>query len=77
MWVHRSGEFYKEKPIVLYEYQKTRHHEHPESFYKEFKEVRVTDGLNQYHLVEKKLEHLLNANCWAHCHRSFTDAVKA
>lgn len=32
MWVHRSGEYYKDKPIVLYEYQKTRHHDHPEQY---------------------------------------------
>ena len=24
MWVHRSGEFYKERPVVIYEYQKGR-----------------------------------------------------
>lgn len=29
MWVHRSGELYKDKPIVLYEYQKGRNHELP------------------------------------------------
>ena len=29
MWVHRSGELCKDKSIVLYEYQKTRHHQHP------------------------------------------------
>ena len=27
MWVHRSGEFYKERPIVIYEYQKGRDHQ--------------------------------------------------
>jgi len=77
MWVHRSGEYYKDKPIVLYEYQKTRHHDHPETFYQGFKGVLVTDGLSQYHLIEKKLDGLINANCWAHCRRSFADAVKA
>ena len=53
MWVHRSGEFYKDRPIVLYEYQKTRHHKHPEAFYKDYKGILVTDGLQQYHLIEK------------------------
>lgn len=77
MWVHRSGEFYKDRPLVLYEYQKTRHHEHPEAFYKGFKGVLVTDGLSQYHLIEKNLGDLINANCWAHCRRSFAEAVKA
>ena len=77
MWVHRFGEYYKDKPIVLYEYQKTRNHDHPEQYYKDFKGVLVTDGLSQYHLIEKNLEGVTNANCWAHCRRSFMNAVKA
>lgn len=56
MWVHRSGEFCREKPIVIYEYQKGRDHELPLAFYRDYKGVLVTDGLQQYHLVEKKLE---------------------
>lgn len=77
MWVHRSGEFYKDRPIVLYEYQKTRHHKHPEAYYKDFKGVLVTDGLQQYHLIEEHLPGVTNANCWAHARRSYADAVKA
>lgn len=77
MWVHRSGEYYKDKPLVLYEYQKPRSHEHPKQFYTGFKGILVTDGLAQYHLVEKELNGLQNANCWAHARRSFSDAVKA
>jgi hypothetical protein len=77
MWVHRSSELCKEKPVVLYEYQKTRHHEHPLEFYKEFKGVLETDGLQQYHLLEEKLPDLVNANCWTHARRDFADACKA
>ncbi len=77
MWMHCSGEYYKDRPIVLYEYQKTRHHDHPKQYYKDFKGVLVTDGLSQYHLIEKNLDGLINANCWARCRRSFSDAVKA
>ena len=77
MWVHRSGEYYKDRPVVLYEYQKTRHHRHPEEFYRDFKGILVTDGLAQYHLLEGHLEGLTNANCWAHARRDFSDAVKA
>ena len=29
MWIHRSGEFYKERPVAIYEYQKGRDHEKP------------------------------------------------
>jgi hypothetical protein len=77
MWVHRSGEFYKDRQIVLYEYQKTRHHEHPENYYRDYKGVLVTDGLQQYHLIEKNLKGVTSANCWAHARRDFSDAIKA
>ncbi|MBQ0009184.1 MAG: IS66 family transposase [Firmicutes bacterium] len=77
MWVHRSGEFYKDKPIVLYEYQKGRNHELPLEFYRNYKGVLVTDGLNQYHIIERELPDLINANCWAHARRDYADAIKA
>lgn len=77
MWVHRSGEFYKDNPIVLYEYQKGRNHELPLAFYKDYKGILVTDGLQQYHMIENLLPDLTNANCWAHARRDFADAVKA
>ena len=66
MWVHRSGELYRDKNIVLYEYQKGRDHHLPLEYYKNFRGVLETDGLQQYHLVEKKAEGIINANCWAH-----------
>ena len=77
MWIHRSGEFYKESPIVIYEYQKGRDHRLPLEFYRDYKGILVTDGLSQYHLVDKKLPDVTNANCWAHARRDYADAVKA
>jgi hypothetical protein len=77
MWVHRSGEFYKDRPIVIYEYQKGRDHQIPLEFYRDYHGILVTDSLQQYHLVDKKLPHVTNANCWAHARRDFADAVKA
>ena len=56
MWVHRSGEYYTDQPMVLYEYQKTRHHDHPKEFYKDYRGVLLTDGLQQYHLAEQEVE---------------------
>lgn len=76
MWVHRSGEFYTERPIVIYEYQKGRNHELPLHFYQDYEGILVTDGLSQYHLIEKKLPGLTNANCWAHTRRDYADAIK-
>lgn len=77
MWVHRSGEFYRKRPIVIYEYQKGRDHQKPLDFYRDYKGILVTDSLQQYHLVDKKLPDVTNANCWAHARRAFADAVKA
>lgn len=77
MWVHRSGELYKERSIVIYEYHKGRDHTIPLNFYKDYKGVLVTDGLQQYHLVDKLLTDVTNVNCWAHARRDFSDAVKA
>lgn len=77
MWVHRSGEFYKQCPIVIYEYQKGRYHRLPLEFYRDYKGILVTDGLSQYHLVDKKLPDVTNANCWVHARRDYADALKA
>ena len=77
MWVHRSGEFFKDRPIVIYEYQKGRDHELPLAFYRNYKGILVTDGLKQYHLIDDMLPDLVNANCWAHARRDYTDSIKA
>ncbi|MFU0826958.1 MAG: hypothetical protein ACFWTJ_05375 [Lachnoclostridium sp.] len=76
MWVHRSGELYRDRSIVIYEYQKGRDHQIPLEFYKDYKGILVTDSLGQYHLVDKKLSNVTNANCLAHARRDFADAVK-
>lgn len=60
MWVHRSGEFFKDRPIVIYEYQKGRSHELPLAFYQDYNGVLVTDGLKQYHLLQDKIPGLTN-----------------
>lgn len=77
MWVHRSGELYKDRQIVIYEYQKGRDHKIPLEFYKDYTGVLVTDGLKQYHMVDEKLPNVQNSNCWVHARRFFADAVKA
>ena len=77
MWVHRSGEFYKEQPIVLYEYQKTRSSSHPREFYRDYKGILLTDALEQYHKIAREIDGLTNANCWTHARRFFANAVKA
>lgn len=44
MWVYRGEHPDESKPIVLYDYQKTRKLDHPREFLKDFKGIVVTDG---------------------------------
>ena len=76
MWIYRTGKIYKEKRIILYEYRKTRHTDHPREFLKGFDGIVVTDGYQVYHKLEAE-EELKVAGCWSHCRRRFSDAVKA
>lgn len=76
MWVYRTGELSSGPPIIIYEYHKSRSHDVPAAFYKEFKGILVTDSLGQYHILERELPGITNANCWAHARRDFADAIK-
>lgn len=75
MWVYRSGHLYKDKQIVLYEYQLTRNTSHPREFLKGYSGICVTDGYQVYHTFEKELEELTIAGCWVHCRRRVNDAL--
>ena len=77
MWVHLTGELSDVPPIVVYEYQKTRHSDHPKEYYKGFNGILMTDGLEQYHKLAREREGLINANCFAHARRHFANAIKA
>lgn len=76
MWVYRSGHLYKDRQIVLYEYQLTRNASHPREFLKDYSGVCVTDGYQVYHTLEKEKEELTIAGCWVHCRRRFDEALK-
>lgn len=77
MWVHLTGELSPVPKIIVYEYQKTRHSEHPKEYYKGFNGILMTDGLEQYHKLAREQEGITNANCLAHARRHFTNAIKA
>ena len=77
MWVHITGELSPVPPIIIYEYQKTRHSDHPKAYYKDFDGILMTDGLEQYHKLERDLDGVKNANCMAHARRHFANAIKA
>ena len=65
MWVYRSGAL-EDHPFVLYEYDKTRKTDHPRAFLKNYHGVVVTDGLSDYHLLDKERDDLTFAGCWVH-----------
>ena len=77
MWVHRSGEFNKDTPTVLFEYLRGRDHHGPLEYYRDFHGKLVTDSLQQYHKIAVIIPWLTNANCWAHARRDYADALKA
>lgn len=77
MWAYRTGEYAKDATIVLYEYQKTRNAEHPARFLGDFSGVLVCDGFPGYHKLGRENDTIQVANCWAHCRRPFSNAVKA
>lgn len=75
MWVYRSGYLYKDKQIVLYDYETTRKATHPREFLKNYSGICVTDGYQVYHTIEKEVEELTIAGCWVHARRRFDEAL--
>ena len=76
MFVYRSGEFERERVMILYDYQKTRKTEHIDDFLEDFSGVLVSDAYGGYHSLDRQREDIQVANCWAHARRSFADALK-
>ena len=77
MWVYRSNVL-DDKPVVIYEYQKTRKADHPKEFLKGFEGTLVTDGYEVYHkLARERSDEISVAGCWVHLKRRYTDAIKA
>ena len=68
MWIYRTGKIYKDTPIILYEYQRTRKADHPREFLKGFTGVVVCDGYSAYRIpsligMDKDI---LNEKCGTH-----------
>ncbi|MCX8567241.1 MAG: Transposase [Glomeribacter sp. 1016415] len=72
MWVYRSAENCPQ-PVVLFEYQPGRSHEHPERFLQSFTGALMSDGYAAWRVL-KGITHL---GCMAHLRRRFHDALKA
>lgn len=72
MWVYRSAAG-SERPVVLFDYQPGRGHEHPERFLAGFTGTVMTDGYSAWRML-KGMHHL---GCMAHVRRPFDEALKA
>ena len=77
MWVYRTGKYYRERPIVLYDYQRTRKKENPERFLKGFRGICVSDAFSVYDSMDKSHPEITFAFCHVHGRRRFADALKA
>ena len=78
MWCYRSSPESLDPQIVLYDYQKTRKADHPETFLNGFSGICVTDGYQAYHMLARKYpDHFKVAGCWVHLKRKFSEPVKA
>ena len=72
MWVYRSAAG-SDRPVVLFDYQPGRGHEHPARFLDGFEGTVMTDGYSAWRLL-KGMNHL---GCMAHARRRFDEALKA
>ena len=77
MWVYRSGKYYTDRVIILYEYQKTRKAEHPQRFLEGFHGVCECDAYAVYEKMDRENPDIAFAFCHAHARRYFAEALKA
>jgi len=75
MWLARGGP--QDKPVLIYEYQRSRASEHIHSFLEGFSGFLQTDGYPGYVSALKTHPHIIHVGCFAHVRREFFDAAKA
>lgn len=69
MWIYKTGA--SRKPIILYDYQKTRSSSCPKEFLKGFSGFLQTDGYQGYN----KVENAKRIYCLAHIRRKFHEII--
>ena len=77
MFVYRTSEHCKEKPVILYQYGKTRSKSNIQKFLSGFSGTLVSDAFSGYKSLDKNDENIHSAFCWAHARRDYADALKA
>lgn len=76
MFVYRTSEHCKEKPVILYQYGKTRSKSNIQRFLTGFSGTLVSDAFSGYQSLDKNHENIRGAFCWAHARRDYADALK-
>lgn len=71
MWVYTKESDLR--PVVIFEYQKTRAHRHAKEFLKDYKGWLCCDGYEAYHSLG---DAVTVCGCWAHARRHFSNAAK-
>lgn len=69
MWVYRNRPLRGTHPIVLFDWQPSRHSDHPREFLNTFSGTVVTDGYQVYHKLARERRDLKVAGCWIHARR--------
>jgi transposase len=77
MWVYCNNTDAEKKPVVLFDYQKTRKSDHPREFLKDYSGIVVTDGYQVYHTIGRERKELTISGCWVHAKRKFSEITKA
>ena len=77
MWVYRNRTLRGTHPIVLFDWQPSRHSDHPREFLKTFSGTVVTNGYQVYHKLAKERRDLKVAGCWVHARRPFAEFIKS
>ena len=77
MFVYRTSELSKDRPVVLYQYGKTRSKSNIRKFLEGFTGMLVSDAFSGYKSLDKNDENIQSAFCWAHARRDYADALKA
>jgi len=74
MWVYRTGKD-SARPVVLLDYQQTRHGKHSLNFLKTFEGYLHVDAYAGYRKLEN--QNVILVECWSHARRKFDEALKA
>ena len=77
MFVYRTSEHCKLKPVILYQYAITRSKNNIQKLLTSFSGILVSDAFSGYKSLDENDENIHSAFCWPHVRRDYADALKA